>query len=98
MKFNKKNEIGIEVQALKSFDAFDFESINNKLIVIINSNHPFYNKLYRDSSVESKRVIDMMISSLCHLSHLNISETVKQQDKKLFARWSEYLEEYLLEE
>jgi hypothetical protein len=98
VKFNKKNEIGIEVQALKSFDAFDFESINNKLIVIINSNHPFYNKLYRDSSVESKRVIDMMISSLCHLSHLNISETVKQQDKKLFARWSEYLEEYLLEE
>ncbi|PKI12750.1 hypothetical protein [Colwellia sp. 12G3] len=98
VKFNKKSEIGIEVQALKSFDAFDFESINNKLVVIINSNHLFYNKLYRDSSVESKRVIDMMISSLCHLSHLNISETVKQQDKKLFSRWSEYLEEYLLEE
>lgn len=98
VKFNKKNEIAIEVQALKSFDAFDFESINNKLIVVINSNHPFYSKLYRISSVESKRVIDMMISSLCHLSHLNISETVKQQDKKLFSRWSEYLEEYLLED
>jgi len=98
VKFNKKSDIGIEVQSLKSFDAFDFESINNKLIVIINSNHPFYSKLYRNSSVESKRVIDMMISSLCHLSHLNISETVKQQDKKLFSRWSEYLEEYLLEE
>jgi len=98
VKFNKKNEIGIEVQTLKSFDAFEFESINNKLVVIINSNHPFYSKLYRNSSVESKRVIDMMISSLCHLSHLNISETVKQQDKKLFSRWSEYLEEYLLEE
>jgi hypothetical protein len=98
VKFNKKNEIGIEVQALKSFDAFDFESINNKLVVVINSNHPFYSKLYRDSSIESKRVIDMMISSLFHLSHLNISETVKQQDRKLFSRWSEYLEEYLLEE
>ncbi|TWX72207.1 hypothetical protein [Colwellia sp. C1TZA3] len=98
IKYNKKNEIGIKVQALQSFDAFDFESMNNKLVVIINSNHPFYSKLYRDSSEESKRVIDMMISSLCHLSHLNISETVKQQDKKLFSRWSEYLEEYLLED
>jgi hypothetical protein len=98
INFNKKNEICIEIQALKSLDAFELESINNKLIVIINSKHPFYSKLYRDSSIESKRVIDMMISSLCHLSHLNISETVKQQDRRLFSRWSEYLEEYLLEE
>lgn len=98
VKFKKKSDIGIEVQAINSFDAFDFESINNRLVVVINSNHPFYSKLYRDSSVESKRVIDMMIASLCHLSHLNISETVKQQDKKLFSRWSEYLEDYLLED
>ena len=74
------------------------ELINSEMVFNHYERYPFYSKLYRDSSIESKRVIDMMISSLYHLSHLNISETVKQQDRRLFSRWSEYLEEYLLEE
>ena len=96
--FIKKIQVSIKVQPLQSFDAFDFESVNNHIIVIINSTHPFYLRLYCDSSPESKNIIDMMISSLCHLSHLSISEKIRNQDKKLFSRWSEYLEEYLLEE
>ena len=97
VKFNIDNKIRIQPQKLDSLDAFDFSTINNIFTVSINTEHPFYNNLYKNSGEEAKRVIDMMISSLCHLSHLNISERVKIQDKQLFSRWSEYLEEYLLQ-
>ena len=96
--FNEQNKINIEIKSLRNTEAFNFESINNELNVIINIDHPFYSKLYCNSSSETKRAINLMISSFCHLSFLNISEKVKQQDRKFFSRWSEYLEEYLLEE
>jgi len=97
IKFTKNIDIGIAVQSILSTDAFDFEFVNGKLMVLINSNHAFYSKLYSKSTQESKNVLDMMISSLCHLSHINVSTTVKKQDKKMFSRWSEYIEDYLLE-
>ena len=96
--FIKKILVSIKVEEQQSFDAFNFESVNNRIIVIINSTHPFYLKFYRDASPESKNVIGMMISSLCHLSHLSTSKRVQKIDKELFSRWSQYLEEYLLEE
>jgi hypothetical protein len=96
--FNKQNMIFIEIRSLDSFDAFEFEYINDKFVVTINSNHALYSHLYKYSSDEEKNTINMMISSLCHLSYQGISETVKLQDKKLFSRWSEYLEQWLLKE
>jgi len=95
-KFHNRQDIDIEVRSLKILDAFDFESLNNKLVVIINGNHIFYTEIYLKSSEEGRRLLDMMISSLCHLSHINVSEKVQRSDRKLFSRWSEYIEEYIL--
>lgn len=97
-EFNEKNRIFVEIKSLSSFDAFEFEFINGRFVVFINSNHSFYSRLYKNSSAEQKNTINMLISSLCHLSHQNIFETVKLQDKKLFSRWSEYIEQWLLKD
>lgn len=95
-RFCEHNNIIIEVSSLKTFDAFDFQFFNNKLIVTINSNHVFYTDVYLRSSEESQKLLEVMISSLCHLSHINLSEVVQKSDRKLFSRWSECIEEYIL--
>ncbi|WP_351088119.1 hypothetical protein [Shewanella sp. S1-49-MNA-CIBAN-0167] len=91
-----KNQFEIQVKNINTFDAFDFELFNDKLIITINRSHVFYQHLYKNSSTEVKVAFNMMIGSICHLSHINISDKVRQQDKLFFSRWSEYLEDLLL--
>ncbi|WP_351125331.1 hypothetical protein, partial [Shewanella sp. T24-MNA-CIBAN-0130] len=76
-----KNQFEIQVKNINTFDAFDFELFNDKLIITINRSHVFYQHLYKNSSTEVKVAFNMMIGSICHLSHINISDKVRQQDK-----------------
>jgi hypothetical protein len=90
-----KANLTLKFEKLNSFNAFESESINNEIIVYFNTDHSLYNDVYLCLSDESKQLMIMLLSSLCHISELNYSEKARVHDRNLFSRWSEYIENHI---
>ncbi|MEL0649478.1 hypothetical protein V6248_18805 [Pseudoalteromonas agarivorans] len=95
--FQRPKELNTSIQIVKnkSHDAFEFNFLNNHLYIGINGNHPFYEKVYLESSKEQKQIIDFFIISMCQMTCDTTNEKVQERDIKYVSRLSEFLEDKL---